>query len=563
MRVSLSNKQWNLLEEDCIPKSGQELFDILVRHRNIGNLPAFLNCTVKDNIPDPMSFKDMKQAVDRIVRAILEKQPIAVLGDYDVDGISSVSLFLKFLKEIGVDCAYFIPDRLVDGYGISKRSIEMFKDRLLIAVDCGASAFDEIAYASSIGADLIVIDHHTMESIPEGAVAIVNAHRPDESGGYTYLCAAGMVFMCLVALNSSLKKLGFYSNRAPVNLLEYLDIVALATVCDVVPLVNLNRAFVSTGLKVIQCGKNCGIRALLSVCSATTANAETIAFLLGPRLNAPGRIADGKIGVELLLADNSIKANEIANKLHELNAERQEIEQQVVEEASAMVDENLSFICLDSPDWHAGVVGIVAGRLKEKYNKLSIVIAHDDNGVGKASCRSVPNVNIADVIRKGIAQGVLLGGGGHAIAAGFSVELSKLKELHEFLVAEIPHYDEPCVLTADCELNLDVVDFDLIQSINALEPCGAQNPKPSFIFRDLCVVNSRVVGGKHISVTFEDRIGNKLRAIAFKCVDTAVGNAISTVSNQLDVLGALNVSSWNGQSYINLYIEDVAYSVCN
>ncbi|MDR1334280.1 MAG: DHH family phosphoesterase, partial [Holosporaceae bacterium] len=340
--VSLTNKIWSIQSEAaaCNEKS---VVAILAHNRNIDNLESFIKVTLRESMPDPFVFVDMERAANRIVAAIKNNQKIAILGDYDVDGVSSVSIFIKFLKHIGAEYVYFIPHRLHHGYGLSISSVENHKDCLIIAVDCGSSSLEELKYAEDNNIDIVVIDHHRMQEVPKAI--IVNPHRPDESGKYQYLCAAGLVFMCVVAINRLLRNANFYGELAEPNLIDYLDLVALATVCDVVELTDLNRAFVSTGIEVIRQRKNLGIDALLSLQKNPEINSETIAFIIGPKLNVAGRMMSADTSVCLLTTENPIQAKEIAQQLINLNRERQILEQEMMEEAYSFVDENLNFIC--------------------------------------------------------------------------------------------------------------------------------------------------------------------------------------------------------------------------
>lgn len=558
---SLTGKEWEVQAGQQVPKNSEELLNILAKNRGIEDLNGFINVSVKNQMPHPFVFIDMEKAVNRIVAAVKSKQKIAILGDYDVDGISSVSIFVKFFRAIGVDCNYFIPDRMEDGYGLNSQSINKYKDCLIVAVDCGSNSLNELAYARSIGTDVIVIDHHKMAVISQDAFAVVNPHRPDEKDDFKYLCATGLVFMCVVGLNKVLKESGFYISTTPPDLIQLLDLVALATVCDVVPLVGLNRAFVSTGLKVIRKRENFGIDALLSLSKNEDINSETVSFFLGPRLNAAGRIAHGKISVDLLTSQNPTETQALAKQLDELNAERQAIEHQIIEEAQEKIDEKLNFICCYSADWHVGVIGIVAGRLKEQYNKLSIIISQDSHGVGKASCRSVTGVDISVLINKAIAEGIILSGGGHAVAAGFSIDVAKISQLIEFLKSEVNCENAKSPLTADCILNAADISLDVFDDISVLEPFGASNNRPKFVIERLRPVYSKIVGEQHISVSFKASNGNIIRAIAFKCVGTPLGEILQNFRGEADILGVLTPQAWKGKKYINLQVEDIANSL--
>lgn len=542
---------WNIKTQERVDENN--IVDILLKNR--GYSQDFMNATMKNIMPDPYLFIDMEKAIERIYEAITKKQPIAILGDYDVDGISSTCIFLKFFKEIGVKCTYTIPNRMDEGYGLNIRNIEKFKDHLIIAVDCGSSSIDELNYARENNIDVVVIDHHTMNCIPE-AVAIVNPHRPDESDEFKYLCATGLVFMCVIGLNRLLKQKGFYKNAAP-QLLDYLDLVALATVCDVVELKGLNRAFVISGLQVIRMKKNLGIRELLALRDKSEVNAETIAFFIGPNLNAGGRLESADIGVKLLTTNDPAEAKQLAFDLFNLNKERQEIESSMIEESVSMIDENLNHICVFNPNWHVGVIGIVAGRLKEKYNKPTIVICCDKNGVGKASCRSIKSVNISKIVKKGIEANVISSGGGHALAAGFSLPVENISLLHEFLKTEIKYDYKPKTFDVDAIVNLSDLSLDFVKKIDQLSPFGQGNPSPIFVISDVKIICSRILKDQHISVTLSDDFGNTLKGISFRCIGTALENVLLNVSKKLKILGELSVSVWKDKQSLNFLIRDV------
>jgi single-stranded-DNA-specific exonuclease len=393
-----------------------------------------------------------------------------------------------------------------------------------------------------------------MSEIPENI--IVNPHRPDESGKYQYLCAAGLVFMCIVAINRLLRDTNFYEKVPEPNLIDYLDLVTLATVCDVVELTELNRAFVSTGIGVIRRRKNLGIDALLSLQKNPEINAETIAFTIGPKLNAAGRMTSADISVCLLTTEDPIQAKELAQQLIHLNRERQILEQQIMEEANAFMDDDLNFICAYNSNWHLGIIGIIAGRLKEKYNRPAIVISVDSNGIGKASCRSTDWVNISDVIKKGIECGVIISGGGHAMAAGFSLDIAKIDAFLEFLKTNITHIPGLPEIYVDCEVPLASISIEFLKRISILEPFGAGNRYPKFIIPSVKIVGTRIVGENHLAFSIADEKGNFIRGISFKSLNTLLGNILLNETRTVNVLGTLSISSWNHQ--VNFQLEDVS-----
>jgi single-stranded-DNA-specific exonuclease len=400
-----------------------------------------------------------------------------------------------------------------------------------------------------------------MNCIPEEAVAIVNPHRPDEKDDFKYLCATGLVFMCVVGLNRLLKQEGFYKNICAPQLMDYLDLVALATVCDVVELKGLNRAFVINGLEIIRMKKNLGIRELLSLRDKSEVNAETIAFFIGPNLNAGGRLKTADIGVKLLTTNDLFEAKNLAQELYNLNKERQDLECSMVEESLSMIDENLNHICVFNPGWHVGVIGIVAGRLKEKYNKPTIVICCDKNGVGKASCRSIEGVDISKIVKKGIEQKIISSGGGHALAAGFSISVENIPLLKDFLRNEIKYDCKPKTFDVDAIVNLSDLSFDFVNNMNKISPFGQGNPSPIFVLSDVQVICSRILKDQHISVILSDDFGNTLKGISFRCMGTALEDALLNSRSKLKILCELCISVWKDKQSLNLLIRDVASTI--
>lgn len=527
--------------------------EILLKNR--GYTSEFFQASLRTSMPDPYFFVDMEKAVTRIYDAIIAGQPIAILGDYDVDGISSTCLLLRFFKEIGVQCEYTIPNRMDEGYGLSILNIEKYKNYLIIAVDCGSSSATELAYAKENNIDVIVIDHHKMNFIPEGAVAIVNPHRPDENGQFTYLCAGGVTFICLVGLNRLLKERNFMKH--PTTLKDYLDLAALATVCDSVPLVDLNRAFVINGLKVIQQKKNLGISALLALGDKNEITSETIAFFIGPHLNAAGRLSTADISVRLIMSENSEDAICVAQELFALNKERQELEASVVEEIiSSELKEEQDIICAFNSSWHVGVIGIAAGRLKEKYNKPAIVISCDRNGAGKASCRSVDNLDISQVVKKAIEKGIISSGGGHFMAAGFTIPVENIPALKEFLNNEIIFEKQQRIINVDARVTISDVSFEFIRQINSLAPFGEGNRAPLFLIPNVRIASRQILKDQHISAMLMDDYGCSIKGIAFRCIGSSLGDILLDTYDKISVLGELSVSTWRNNKYLNLLIKD-------
>lgn len=557
--TSLTDKIWNICNSETDSHSNKDILQILAENRRISDLKNFVNLPVYDENFDANTLIDMEKAAQRILKAINSNEKIVIMGDYDVDGISSTSIFLNFLNHLKVPVNFVIPNR-ISGYGLSIENIEKYKDHLIIAVDCGSSALEELAYAQKHSIDIVVIDHHTMETIPY-ACALVNPHRPDEGELYKNLCATGLVFLCCIRLNQLLKQSEFFkkNNIPEINVLNFLDLVALATVCDVVPLVGLNRIFVKDGLNLIKKRQSIGIDALVALNKNHDITSETIAYFFGPRLNAAGRIDSADIGVKLLTTQNPIEARQIACRLDELNKERQKLETEMANEAVEMVDPSQNFICVAQKNWHLGIIGIVAGRLREKFNRPSIVIAIDhETGIGKASCRSTDDVDISSIIKKAIPEKLIISGGGHALAAGFSIHSEKLDDFKKFLEKEITSVPQPHEFYADCIIELKEINLEFFKNISQLEPFGMANRAPKFVLKNLKTSFRKIVGEKHISLILKDSNNNSIKAISFKSVGTPLGDLLMTWDKTFSALGSLCISEWNGNRYINFQLDDIA-----
>jgi single-stranded-DNA-specific exonuclease len=558
--ASLTGKVWCLRCDDTVETTTENIAKILAKNRGINDLKAFTSVSIAATMPDPMIFIDMEKAVCRIIKAIQDKQKIAILGDYDVDGVASVSILVKFLKHIGADYVYAIPNRVDDGYGLNKINIEKHRECLVIAVDCGSGSLEELAYAKQNLIDVVILDHHSMSVVSADAIALVNPHRPDESGKYRYLCAAGVVFLCVWATHQLLKEKGFYAGGKEPNLEDYMDLVALATVCDVVDLVELNRAFVIAGTRIIRQRKNIGIDALLSVSKNVAVTAEAISFSLGPKLNSAGRMSSADLSVQLLTTENPLEAKKIALHLDDLNKERQMLERMMMEEAVPFIKEGQNFILAYKENWHLGIIGIIAGRLREKYNRPSIIVSRDPSGVGKASCRSVDGVNISELIRKGMECGVIISGGGHAMAAGFSFDFDRIGELENFLFSAMQKYSPaPPTLYADCVISLNQASIEFLKSVSTLEPFGMGNYRPKFVIQNVRITGPRIVGEDHISLALTNNNSSSLRTISFRSHGTPLGKVIFNEDSLVNVLGTLTISLWNGRESVNFQLEDIAH----
>ena len=531
----------------------------------IDDVPKFLSPSLRDYLPDPFHLIDMDKAVARVLRALEAGERIAIFGDYDVDGATSTTLLMSYLGPLGAALMPYIPDRVSEGYGPTIGAFEKLIAQgasLILTVDCGTMAHAPITYAAERGVDVIVLDHHLSDGALPAAHALVNPNRVDETSPHRQMAAVGVTFLFLVALNSKLKALG-KADAAP-NLLSLLDIVALGTVCDVMPLTGLNRAFVAQGLKVMAQRKHLGLTVLADVARMDEApNVYHLGFLLGPRINAGGRVGKAGLGVELLTATDAEVARSIAATLDVHNQERQAIEASVLEQAMAKAEHqsNLPVILVAAEGWHQGVIGIVAGRLKERFSRPAMVVAIED-GIGKASGRSVAGVDMGAGVMAAVAVGLIEKGGGHAMAAGFSVAADKIEALHEFLIArmasDVATYTESRVVKYDGLLSVSGANVETLEEIAKAGPYGIGNPAPRFVIPQARIAHVAVMKEKHLRVTLADESGAKrLNAVAFGAVGTVLGEWLMA-EKTLHLLGELKLNRWQGNETAQFMIDDVA-----
>jgi single-stranded-DNA-specific exonuclease len=532
---------------------------------------TFLNPTIGQMLPDPSCLKDMDQAVARLVSALEDGEPIAVFGDYDVDGATSAALLHGFFKAVGADLRIYIPDRLAEGYGPNTPAMKRLAAEgvhIVITVDCGITAHEALADAKGAGLDVIVVDHHVAEPKLPPACAVINPNRLDETPGLGQLAAVGVTFMLIVALNRGLRAAGWYKDRAEPQLLQWLDLVALGTVCDVVPLTGLNRAYVAQGLKIMARRGNRGIAALSDVAGLREAPRTFHAgFLLGPRVNAGGRVGEAALGARLLSTEDDDEARAIAVRLDGYNAERREIEAAVLADAVQMAKGQAGTagapIIVSGQGWHPGVIGIVASRLVEQFGRPSIVIAVED-GVGKGSGRSVRGVDLGAAVIAARQAGLLINGGGHEMAAGLTVEESQIGALTDFLNQRITDdharngFDTS--LGIDGALSLGAADLAFLNVLEQLEPFGNGNPEPRFVFPRVRIAKADIVGESHIRCRLADEATGRLGAIAFRSVGTELGQALLNArGGVLHLAGALRKNEWRDRTDVQLVIADAAW----
>ncbi|UWI83225.1 single-stranded-DNA-specific exonuclease RecJ [Wolbachia endosymbiont of Howardula sp.] len=534
---------------------------LVIRGIKIENMINFLNPRIQSSLPDPLHLIDMDKAILRIIHAINHNERIAIFGDYDVDGVSSSALIHRYLKEINVNSIIYIPNRINEGYGLNSNALLQLKKLgidLCIAVDCGTISYKPIADAQQVNLDIIVIDHHLGANALPCAVAIVNPNRLDENSPYNYLAAVGVTFLLLVALNRALRMQGFFLKQKEPNLFNLLDLVALGTVCDVMQMIELNRAFVLQGLKVMAQKKNIGLSILFNYLGILEKpNASRLGFSIGPCINASGRIGDESLGTKLLTTNDIKEAHTIALKLIESNKIRQSLEREAILEAMIQAKKYITLktnFIMVLGKWHQGIIGIIASRLREQFHLPTIVISMS-HGIGKASCRSIVGIDIGAAILSAKEMNHIIEGGGHNMAAGFSVAEEKISELHDFFAARFSHSTQNKILKADLIISIQAINLSLWNQIKKLEPFGPGNPEPRFILQGIKIKQPSIIGKDHIRCNITDNT-IVVKAIAFRAVNTELGFAIMQ-GNVKEIFGKLLINYWHGNEYILFSIEDL------
>jgi single-stranded-DNA-specific exonuclease len=555
-----------------------ELLGRILAARNVvpDTTQSFLSPTLRELMPDPFVLTGMKEATSRIADAVRNQERIAIFGDYDVDGAASSALVHRFATHHGINSTIYIPDRIFEGYGPNPEAIRKLIEEgatLIITVDCGATSFEALEEAKGLGVDVVVLDHHQMGTELPACHALVNPNRQDDLSGLGHLCAAGIVFMTLVSVARELRNMSYYSaNKKAPDLMAWLDLVALATVCDVVPLLGLNRAFVVSGLQVMANQKNAGLKALMQIGRLDgPPRPYHLGFVLGPRINAGGRIGDAGMGARLLTTDNDAEAKEVAEQLDALNTERQRAEKVMLEQAISEADrewgegEGPSVLITASDEWHPGIVGLLASRLKDRFKRPAFAIAFDRNGKGSGSGRSISGVDLGAAVRAGVEDELLEKGGGHAMAAGLTVQKDKLGELRAYLedklVKSVQQVSENQSLKIDGALTARSATLDLIEQIERAGPFGQGNPQPTFVFPAHSIRYAKIVGADHVSFTATGGDGATLRAIAFRAAETELGRAILNGSGKpLHIAGTISADLWQGTRRVQLRVLDAAFS---
>ena len=523
--------------------------------------PAFLAPALRDLLPDPLMLKDMAPAADRLLRAVARRERIAIFADYDVDGGSSAALLLIWLRSFGLKATLYIPDRIDEGYGPNVPAMAQLAAAhdLILCVDCGTLSHEPIAAAK--GADVVILDHHlALETLP-AALAVVNPNRQDEDGSLAHLCAAGVVFLVLVEANRRLKAQG----QTVPDLMALLDLVALATVADVAPLTGVNRAFVRQGLKIMARRDRPGLRALADIARMDQApTCYSLGFLLGPRVNAGGRIGQADLGARLLATDDEMEASRIAARLDQLNTERREITERVREEALAQAEARGlegPLVWAAAEGWHPGVVGIVAARLKEAANRPSVVIGFEGD-IGKGSARSIPGVDLGAAIQRIAAEGLIQKGGGHKMAAGLTLTRAQLDpamaRLGDLLARQGAAVSGPRDLRIDGLLATSAATVQLLEEIENAGPFGQAAPAPRFAFAN-AAVTCRRIGESHLKIAVSDGSGPPLDAIAFGAFDGPLGTTLESAGHRrFHLAGKLELNHWNGRTRVQLRLDDAA-----
>jgi single-stranded-DNA-specific exonuclease len=543
---------------------------LAARDVTIDSAASFLSPTLRELLPNPAGFRDMDRAVERLLQAITRNEKIAVFGDYDVDGATSAALLHRFFAAIGVAVRLYIPDRLIEGYGPNAPALLRLREEgvaVVITVDCGITAFAALGAAEAAGLAVIVLDHHVAEPQLPPAAAVVNPNRLDETAGHRQLAAVGVTFLLVVALNRALRAAGWYGHgRAEPDLKAWLDLVALGTVCDVVPLTALNRALVGQGLKVMAWRGNIGLAALADVAGLKeTPGAYHAGFVLGPRINAGGRVGAADLGVRLLTTADPAEAAALARQLDALNTERRALEQAVLDAAIAHVEgqrtPERALVFASGAGWHPGVIGIVAGRLKERYGRPACVVATAD-GIGKGSGRSVSGLDLGSAVIAARQAGLLINGGGHAMAAGFTVAAERVADLAAFLnerMASAAGGPVVPLLDIDGAIAGAAATPELAQMVERLAPFGSGNPEPRFAVTDLRVVRGEVVGDGHVRLLLAGNGGTRLKAIAFRSADGPLGQALlSGGGAPFHLAGNLRPDNWQDREGAQLIVDDGA-----
>lgn len=578
VETSLTGKQWlrrpvderlalTLSQRLSVP----EVVGRVLAARDVGleEAGAFLNPTLRDQLPDPSRLQDMDIAAERLASAIMQDELIGVFGDYDVDGATSSALLARMFRAVGGRCQIYIPDRIKEGYGPNTPALLELRAQgvsVTVTVDCGTMAHGPLEAAQKAGLDVIVVDHHAADADLPKATAIVNPNRLDDASGQGHLAAVGVAFLLVVAVNRVLRDAGWYETRQAPDLTQWLDLVALGTVCDVVALKGANRAFVRQGLKVMAGRRNPGLRALADVGGLDEPPGTFhLGFVMGPRVNAGGRIGASDLGARLLSTEDAADAMEIAHRLDGFNAERKDIEAHVLDQAIDKIESEgaerpTAFVA--GENWHPGVIGIVASRLKDRFNRPACVLSIEGNkAVG--SGRSVVGVDLGAAVIAARQSGLIEKGGGHQMAAGFTVHLDNLQAFRDFLDERIGKRVREAgivpTIKVDGAISAGGIQLHVIEQLQSLEPYGSGNAEPRFVIPNARLTSADVVGADHLRFSLENPGGTQPRGIAFRCMGTPLGDALLNHKGKpFHLLGRLRINRWQGRSYPQFQLDDAA-----
>ena len=541
-----------------------------IRKKNIDDIALFLDPKIKNLLPNPLHLKDMKSAIERTYKSIIKSELIGIFGDYDVDGASSTALLARYFLSINQKIQTYIPDRQTEGYGPNNLGFNNLISngaKIIFTVDCGTLSFGPINFAQKLNVDVIVLDHHQSDvKLPE-ACAIVNPNRYDDTSELNYLCAAGVCFVFLVALNKKLRDENWFKNNNinEPNILNSLDLVSLGTVCDVVPLIGLNRAIVKQGLKIIKKRSNLGLKTLYDLCNIESQPTTfDLGFRLGPRINAGGRVGKASHGAELLISNDPKKTYQIALDLDKSNKERQAIELMLSEQINLEVKNyhNHPVLVMSGNNWHEGIIGIVASRIKEKYNKPTILISLQQN-IGKGSARSVVGFDIGSQIIKAVQCGILQKGGGHKMAGGFILKKENIPTFRDFLIKNFEKSNINSSASANLYLDsiiapsaLNEVFFD---EINCLAPFGSGNSEPKFVIENIKVISANIVGNNHIKLVLSGKDGTVFKSLAWNAINTPLEPFLNNKNRKrINIAGKIHLNQWRGERKVEFMIEDIA-----
>lgn len=548
---------------------------LLARGASRETLAVNRDPTIRGFMPDPSVFQDMDKAADRLALAIKNQEKVTIFGDYDVDGATSAALLIRLLRDLGLEAGYYIPDRLMEGYGPSGEALVKLGQQgsnLVVTVDCGAMAFEALDMADQAGVEVIVVDHHKCAVELPRALALVNPNRLDESDAgaeHGHLAAVGMAFLLGAALVRTLRKQGFFKDRPEPKLLELLDIVALGTVADVAQLRGLNRAFVAQGIKVLAGRQNIGLSALIDASRLKRAPiCSDLGFALGPRINAGGRVGKSDLGVRLLITQDPEEAQSIAAELDHLNQERRAIEAHVLEEADAMCSsqQNQAVAVLSAKGWHPGVIGIVAGRIKEKLNRPAIIIALDEDGIGKGSGRSISGIDLGAAIIAAKDSGLLIAGGGHAMAAGITIAADKVNAFSEFLndrlADSVGKAQDGKALLLDAVLSPKGVNPTMVEAMDGAGPYGMGWPAPRIATGPVRIIKCDIVGTDHVRMIVAGDDGASIKTIAFRAAESDLGQQLLSAprGRKLWIAGRAKIDDWGSRPSAEIHLEDAAWA---